>query len=353
MATLESEARRFRLFTTAVAVTAAVGLAIRLLAAPMSQLGFSVSMGTVLSLFLLPLLVPTRISLRVGQWAFCLIVYFGTTFAMALNGGMQSPGSILITVVAIGVLLVLRPKSLSVAIFLAVLPGLLLILFRWLGLTGAPYTDNPAFYHFMRALWTIFSLVTLGYLAWRYIADVRTSREVLIEKSERDQLTGLANRHAIDEMMLREIRSARRRQSTLSLILFDIDHFKKFNDTNGHNAGDDCLRRVAAEASHCVRRPSDLLGRWGGEEFIVVAPDTPQPGALHIAEEIRRSIRGLDIPYDLQATADSDKRLTASFGVYTAQGADIPEPLAFIEQVDRALYTAKQSGRNQVRFYSD
>ena len=151
-----------------------------------------------------------------------------------------------------------------------------------------------------------------------------------------DALTGVANRRSLEEHLGSHL-SAVGRGRPLTVIMIDIDHFKSVNDTYGHDVGDAVLKAVA-QLLHDGVRPVDLVGRWGGEEFLVVCPDTPcDPGRL-LAERLAASLRTKDI--------DRVGRKTASFGVAEARTGDTIDSL-FVK-ADQALYAAKSGGRDRV-----
>ena len=159
-----------------------------------------------------------------------------------------------------------------------------------------------------------------------------------------DVLTGLSNRRRFNETLAMEYERARRSGLPFSLIMIDVDYFKKFNDRYGHVAGDDCLRLVAGAIATGPRRPTDLAARYGGEEFAVVLPDTDIVGAVAVAEKIRLAVLTLNIDH----TNTPSDRVTISLGVHTCHPAaetDIA-PRACIEAADRLLYQAKMKGRN-------
>ena len=172
----------------------------------------------------------------------------------------------------------------------------------------------------------------------RKLAEDRARRE-----ATRDGLTGVANRRALDRFLQEEWSRASRHAHPMSLILFDIDDFKRFNDLYGHVGGDECLRRVAARLERHARRPSDLFARFGGEEFALVLGATPGDAALEIARAGVRAIRRLEIPH----AGGRSKRLTVSAGV----GCAVPEvgegPHDLVRLADEALYEAKLAGRDR------
>lgn len=174
-----------------------------------------------------------------------------------------------------------------------------------------------------------------------------------------DALTQLPNRRAFDEVLAREWRRAQRNRQPLSLLLIDVDHFKRFNDHYGHPAGDECLRCVAAAVCGVARRPTDGCSRYGGEEFAMVLAETPLAGACVVADNLIAALARTAHPH---ATSDIAAHVTVSIGVSCTRSEGDPRsvPLAgasgrcqFDEQelvraADRALYLAKQRGRNRV-----
>jgi diguanylate cyclase (GGDEF)-like protein/PAS domain S-box-containing protein len=163
--------------------------------------------------------------------------------------------------------------------------------------------------------------------------------------SYKDSLTGLYNRRMFDQVLEREWANAYRMQQPLSLILLDIDFFKDYNDHYGHLAGDACLQRVSSLLEAAAVRPRDLVARFGGEEFVLVLPETDAHAAEAVAERCRRVITDAAIPHALSRI---ESCLSVSVGVGTLVPGDDDSPGVFIEAVDRLLYRAKQLGRNRV-----
>ncbi len=184
--------------------------------------------------------------------------------------------------------------------------------------------------------------------AYRELAAVKRQLEeqnsVLARLSSLDGLTGIANRRHFDEALEREWRSAQRRKVALSLILLDVDHFKKYNDHYGHQGGDDCLRQIATAIRVGAQRPTDLAARYGGEEFAVLLPDTDPAGAAVVAAHIRSRVAELLIAH---AKSDTSKHVTVSMGIATLA----PEPDAIaasiVARADANLYRAKDGGRDR------
>ena len=156
-----------------------------------------------------------------------------------------------------------------------------------------------------------------------------------------DPLTGLANRARLREVMAREWMAARRAVSAISMVIIDIDYFKRYNDTYGHLLGDSCLTRVAGLVSRAAKRPSDLASRYGGEEFILLLPDTPLSGAIEVAASVHQSLAEAAIEHEASPLG----RLTVSIGVSSVVPSGDHTPEALFTAADRALYRAKQTGR--------
>ena len=161
--------------------------------------------------------------------------------------------------------------------------------------------------------------------------------------SFKDGLTGIANRRRFDAVFLEEWESARRASRPLSLLMLDIDYFKQYNDHYGHVQGDYCLKVVAKTLEKAVRGPRDFLARFGGEEFVLVLPDTDAATAAQVAERCHELIRGEWIPHERSITGLA---LTLSIGAGTVVPMVGDERQAFLELVDRRLYSAKVRGRN-------
>ena len=176
-------------------------------------------------------------------------------------------------------------------------------------------------------------------------ADLEAANERLKELSRVDGLTGIANRRRLDEELLREWRRLGRKELPLSVILCDIDHFKYYNDTYGHQKGDDCLVKVAQAIKKSVNRPADLATRYGGEEFCIVLPETTQEGAAILAEIIRENIKDLKIEH---SSSPVSKWVTLSLGVASLIPDQNGQPLVLLQAADRALYQAKGNGRDRV-----
>jgi diguanylate cyclase (GGDEF)-like protein len=180
-----------------------------------------------------------------------------------------------------------------------------------------------------------------------------TERKMLEEKLSTmaltDSLTELMNRRSFDETLTREWKRAVRHGSQVSLLFLDLDHFKRFNDRYGHQAGDDCLRAVAEAVSDAVRT-TDRVARYGGEEITVILPSTSAAGAVEAAEKVRSAVEALRLSHE--GNPEGAGWVTVSVGVATAvaRRGEFVEgmPKALLEAADSAMYRAKREGRNRV-----
>lgn len=163
-----------------------------------------------------------------------------------------------------------------------------------------------------------------------------------------DGLTRVYNRRRFDEVFLAEWNRLLREEKPLSLIMCDVDHFKAYNDTYGHQVGDSCLEQIAQAIVKVAKRPADCVARYGGEEFVIILPNTDLVGAKCVAESIRTAVHGLNIPH---TTSSVSQRVTLSFGVACQIPDEAMAPSLLIEAADRAMYAAKESGRDRIQVH--
>jgi diguanylate cyclase (GGDEF)-like protein len=202
-------------------------------------------------------------------------------------------------------------------------------------------------------------------LKLKYEVDQRKAREAelletnqileefiarLKHASDTDGLTLVANRRCFDENLIKEYQRIKRlnyqteSKYSLSLILLDVDHFKKYNDNYGHVEGDYCLQRVARTLTQEINRPGDLVARYGGEEFVILLPNTTLEEAGTVAERIRKAVEDLQIPHAFSRTSST---LTISIGVSSLIPDEKVNLNLLVDSADRAMYQAKTAGRNR------
>ncbi|QVM93841.1 GGDEF domain-containing protein [Pseudomonas entomophila] len=203
-------------------------------------------------------------------------------------------------------------------------------------------------------------LALTGVIGWMLIRAIRrritvqdqlreAQQQLLVSNQQlerlamNDALTGLANRRRFDETLALEARRAQRDDTSLALLMVDIDHFKRYNDTYGHPAGDACLQRVAQVLATCIRRPSDLLARYGGEEMAVILPNTDSGGAVTVAKQMLERL----MQETIEHPGSPFGRVTVSIGASSAFGAELDRWQSLLDAADQALYCAKGAGRNR------
>jgi diguanylate cyclase (GGDEF)-like protein len=175
-------------------------------------------------------------------------------------------------------------------------------------------------------------------------AELLATNARMMTIASTDELTAIANRRRLDAVFEAEARRAERSMSSLAILVVDIDWFKRYNDTFGHPRGDGCLHDVAQGLARSLRRSTDLIGRYGGEEFVAILPETDAAEAREVAERARMAIEDLEIPHP----ASDFGRVTVSIGVATSGDGTSRRPSELIGIADQSLYLAKRTGRNRV-----
>ena len=196
---------------------------------------------------------------------------------------------------------------------------------------------------------TAFFLGLCTLIAFFVVRHVSKPIITMLDKVHYDELTGIFNRRFFNENIHRLIKSLSRSNGTLSLMMIDIDYFKKYNDTYGHNMGDICLKTVANALSQCLTRADDFAARYGGEEFLIVLPNTNETGARGIANKLLENVRDLDIPHEKSRVA---KCVTISIGVTSGIVNHLQTGEDYIQKADEMLYESKRNGRNKYTFSS-
>lgn len=216
--------------------------------------------------------------------------------------------------------------------------GLFFMLILWLAMRWSYETSLESMRLRFRNLDLLQQLATSN-------SELAEVNQALLAQSNRDHLTQVANRRYFDEFLDREWRRAFRSGHPLALLMLDIDFFKGYNDTYGHQAGDKCLQKVVDAICHEVFRPGDLTARYGGEEFAVILPETPANDVAQIAEKIRQHVESLKILHSASTVSDY---VTISIGWHIV----VPDASSSVEELvtraDENLYQAKQTGRNRI-----
>ena len=176
--------------------------------------------------------------------------------------------------------------------------------------------------------------------------ELQEMHRQLLAFSRTDSLTGLANRGRFDEFLIQEWSRSQRSQTSLGLLMMDIDFFKRYNDHYGHPGGDSCLKQVAKALKGIIQRPTDLVARYGGEEFVCVLSDTDLEGVREVGQAILQAIRNLAIPHEKSEVEDFVTLSIGGTSVVLARRGNSPEDL--LQQADELLYQSKTAGRNRL-----
>jgi len=198
------------------------------------------------------------------------------------------------------------------------------------------------------------ALVILGFLCSLFFSMIVQNKHEIAYMNEyfkkmevMDALTGVYNRRYIDENIDRLIKSVTRANGVLSLMMIDLDFFKKYNDSYGHGKGDNCLRNIAKILGQSLKRDNDVVARYGGEEFIAILPYTDEKGAQMIADRLIKNVKDFNIPHAQSEIAD---RVTISIGITTGGGNYSLTGTDYINKANEALDHSKRDGRNRYTF---
>ncbi|MGI0483232.1 diguanylate cyclase [Geminocystis sp. CENA526] len=219
--------------------------------------------------------------------------------------------------------------------------------------SGKSLEQDIRYNHKTGQKWFHFIAVKLGDGFSVTVRDITVRKKLELKLSKLatvDGLTGVYNRHFFDKTLTQEWQRCGREKQPLSLILCDVDYFKPYNDFYGHQPGDKCLIKVAKTIDNFLKRSSDFLARYGGEEFAIILPNTPLEKAVILAEKLRQEIEKLKI---LHKKSQVSKYITLSLGVASVIPSGDSSIESLIKMADNALYHAKESGRNQVKYQED
>lgn len=292
---------------------------------------------------LLYIAVYQGISLRLCSHLLMAVMFLEVLFVGMLTGGLSSHLTAFIIIIPLLSALLLG----KIVGWMGLVACSLLTLWLFyeapsvMGNSGSP--ENKLISSPLILVFFMYLLKEVGIHYYTVLSDMV---QKLWAEANIDHMTNLNNRRGIEAALEKELLRAKRNNTWISACVIDIDHFKRYNDINGHNKGDDCLKFVAKQIDMSLRRPPDLSARLGGEEFLIVLPETDAPGAKYVAEKLRQSIEQLKLRYDPQKT----DVITVSIGVASLNAESLTNTTAnlLIELADQALYEAKAHGRNRV-----
>lgn len=260
-----------------------------------------------------------------------------------VSGGVNSQFAYLIPIIPIFIALVSNAKYTWITAFIVIV----LVIGMYFSIGVFPDFTNeivPQSKTASRALWLCLAVLLMTTLGVEFNRIYGALGDKISEQAETDLLTGLKNRRSVMSFLQTAIDQAKSKNGHLSVMMIDLDHFKVINDTYGHLAGDLCLKQVAQLIQHSVRDASDLAGRFGGEEFIVVINDIDAQRATDIANIIRLSIEQKTVSLN----DGKEIKVTATIGICTLNGEQLSSIEHCVDLADQALYQGKRDGRNRV-----
>jgi diguanylate cyclase (GGDEF)-like protein len=326
------------IFTILIASLAVIKIIVLGVESPPFPAIFVVTVGIANAIF-----IKRHGSLNIASWILVITALLGLAFSSVYTGGFSAPGVLLAPIIPIMTVLLINKRAAWIS-----LGGVCLILAGVfvLGIYGyvpENQTDQKMIMFGRYIVLTCLCLIA----TWVVSSFASISRTLLVQlekQSNIDYLTGILNRRAIEARLLLEVGRAKRADKWLSFIMADVDFFKLYNDSNGHQAGDNCLKDIAALIDGCCERPSDVVGRFGGEEFVLILPDTNNEGAQSIAENIRKTLLEQNIHYGPK----NANPVTLTLGIVSVKGNAISDVEKLIRDADAALYEGKDKGRNCV-----
>ena len=261
-----------------------------------------------------------------------------------MNGGVGFPSLVMMPLIPLVAILIIGPRACVLTLALIVIS---IGLFMYLHGIEHDFPVSLLSHDVdivVRSILIILTAVLITWIGWHYSARNHHLIRFAWSHASHDYLTGLVNRRLIDETLQNEIDRARRNHRWLSCIIVDIDHFKEINDSYGHQAGDETLINIANLLDSSVKRAGDVVGRYGGEEFLIILPETDQIKAMDIAEKIRSKVANAVI----MLTDGHNIHVTLTLGVTSVNAQTQTTSSQMIHAADSALYEGKASGRNTV-----
>lgn len=320
--------------------SAAVGT--RLLIAPLEERLTIIALACLGALFVVHIAIVYFNYIRIGGFLILSLLTVSLLFLASYAGGINGPLVILFPLVPLLAALLLGKVPAWCACVLIVLVS---ISFYLGGLSSIDYYENfpeDELRGRLTTFWVVFGTLATTAFATFFHQENQILNKALIEKALVDYLTELPNKRAIEERLRRESAVAKRTGGWMSVIMLDIDFFKQYNDRNGHAKGDECLTLIAQTLRDTLKREGDFIGRYGGEEFIALLPDTNPEAAKYVAESMRTAIAGLYKTNSLIL----EKPITITLGSFSTTGNHILNMDDLVSRADQALYKGKKAGRN-------
>ena len=282
-------------------------------------------------------------SVKIAVWVTIASFFSGFTVSAIYTGGFEGPMVALAPFLPVLVILLVNAKAgwIGTAATLSLLSVVALL--QSFGFTQ-PLPISDAGLVLLQYLLVAFATIVVAWVVADFADKSSTFSTAILLHSQTDFVTGVANRRRINDSLKQETERAGRAESHLSVILIDIDFFKRFNDTNGHQAGDQCLATVAEVLKVAAKRSIDVIGRYGGDEFIMLLPSTDASAAAVIAEQVRSEMLSRSLYYD----NEGKDKVSLTLGIASLRGRAIKSPEHLIKLADDALLHGKAHGRNTI-----
>lgn len=306
---------------------------------------FAVSMAISVYMFYIWFRMKHGVRLQYPGEKVVVLVTLNTAYLVYLSGGLIGPiFPMLVMLPLLGVMLCGRKGIVGTLLFLA---PFMTFIFH-LNISDSNFQVlkiSPMELFQMRALLMVITTAIVAAMSWYFVTSNQRLLEIVSHQANTDYLTGLLNRRSFEAGLADEIKRATRCGNALSVVIMDIDNFKQINDSYGHQVGDKCLIHLANIIRDSLKRPADIAGRYGGEEFVLVLPETDSTGALFVAEMLRRNVVKNPLPLEEGTVLP----FTISLGVSSAENIRDVDADRLLNEADNMMYMSKEAGKNKVK----
>jgi len=335
--------RMVRLVAGTLALSIALVLAVRVFLGHLPPVASPIAVTIVVILTVLAVITGRVIQPAAAARIIIAVCWIGATLLSYMLGGLEGPIIVAMPIIPLIATVLINHRIGMVMGILAACSIIMFLILHDSSETGLQPGLTLAEKDVMRGGWLLFSIFIITMFVSYYGRNEERLKLLLKLQADTDFLTRIANRRKLTEKLRDEYFRSRRRGDWLSVLMLDIDHFKKLNDNFGHLMGDNCLIQIADLLQQHCRRASDLVGRYGGEEFLVLLPDTDPQEARQLAEAIRIAIQSLNIRL---SSGKIPEFVTATIGCNSVQVSENIDPEQIIKTADELLYQGKAAGRN-------
>ncbi|MGB1799561.1 MAG: GGDEF domain-containing protein [Gammaproteobacteria bacterium] len=326
-----------------LAIWTTVLIGLRLLAGELHLMATCAGTATAIVFFLIAYLSGKKISATIGAWSLVIILWLGLLFGGYAVGGIHAPVTIVFSLIPLASAYLINIRATIIMCTLSIVSIITFYIIDNLGYSQPITLDNSEV-GFFRAAWLICVIFLVSVMGWLYSRKTLQLTKILEEQASTDFLTKLANRRKLNERLEQEFYRTRRHKNWLTLLMIDIDHFKSLNDEEGHVKGDETLVLIANRIKDFCQRSTDIAGRYGGEEFLLILPDLEPDNAKTLAENIRQAVQEISI----SCSNIENQNLSVTIGCLSVRGTDLDTASELVNNCDKLLYEGKNAGRNIV-----